>query len=163
MAAPQIVFQLWSGSSITRSRSGSATLAPRPLSTARRGLELGDQLHVDVHKLAQRDVGTGSSRGVGDAHGGVVERHTDRNALGIDVVATKVMDGRPDRGLGRAVHVPELAAPRKQLLGQLTRQGFAALETWLVEHHPFDLPEVIAVPVEQGLPAYLDWVVQETK
>ena len=43
------------------------------------------------------------------------------------------------------------------------RARYAALERWLHEHHPYDVPEVIAVPVESGLPAYLDWVAQETK
>ena len=43
------------------------------------------------------------------------------------------------------------------------QKGFAALEKWLLEHHPYDLPEVIAVPVEQGLPEYIDWVARETK
>ena len=28
--------------------------------------------------------------------------------------------------------------------------------------HPYELPEIIAVPVERGLPEYLDWVAQET-
>lgn len=28
--------------------------------------------------------------------------------------------------------------------------------------HPYELPEIIAVPVERGLPAYLDWVNAET-
>jgi periplasmic divalent cation tolerance protein len=28
--------------------------------------------------------------------------------------------------------------------------------------HPYDVPELIAVPVVAGLPAYLEWVVEET-
>jgi periplasmic divalent cation tolerance protein len=28
--------------------------------------------------------------------------------------------------------------------------------------HPYELPEIIAVPVERGLPEYLDWVNAET-
>ncbi|MCU7906660.1 MAG: divalent-cation tolerance protein CutA, partial [Candidatus Thiodiazotropha sp. (ex Epidulcina cf. delphinae)] len=28
--------------------------------------------------------------------------------------------------------------------------------------HPYELPEIIAVPVEQGLDGYLDWVEQCT-
>ena len=30
------------------------------------------------------------------------------------------------------------------------------------EKHPYDVPEVIAVPVDAGSDAYLDWVVRET-
>ncbi|MEI2417146.1 divalent-cation tolerance protein CutA [Orrella sp. JC864] len=33
----------------------------------------------------------------------------------------------------------------------------AAIET-LARLHPYEVPEAIAVPVSQGLPAYLDWV-----
>ncbi|HSB98445.1 MAG TPA: divalent cation tolerance protein CutA, partial [Burkholderiaceae bacterium] len=28
--------------------------------------------------------------------------------------------------------------------------------------HPYELPEIIAVAVERGLPAYLEWVAAET-
>ena len=42
------------------------------------------------------------------------------------------------------------------------RAAYPALESWLAEAHPYDVPEIIALPVEQGLPAYLDWVVHET-
>lgn len=28
--------------------------------------------------------------------------------------------------------------------------------------HPYELPEIIALPVTHGLPAYLDWVLKET-
>ena len=33
----------------------------------------------------------------------------------------------------------------------------------LKELHPYDLPEILAVPVESGLPSYLKWVFQETR
>ena len=29
--------------------------------------------------------------------------------------------------------------------------------------HPYELPEIIAVPIERGLPAYLDWIDAETR
>ncbi len=32
----------------------------------------------------------------------------------------------------------------------------------LRELHPYDLPEIIALPVETGLPEYLRWVVEST-
>lgn len=28
--------------------------------------------------------------------------------------------------------------------------------------HPYDVPELVAVPIEAGLPAYLQWMVDET-
>ncbi|MDT8321196.1 MAG: divalent-cation tolerance protein CutA [Xanthomonadales bacterium] len=48
------------------------------------------------------------------------------------------------------------------MLVKTARAALAGLESWLVEHHPYDLPEIIALPVQAGLPEYLDWVVNET-
>jgi len=39
---------------------------------------------------------------------------------------------------------------------------YAELEAAICELHPYELPEVIAVPVVRGLPEYLDWVAEET-
>jgi periplasmic divalent cation tolerance protein len=36
--------------------------------------------------------------------------------------------------------------------------AFGALETWLKAHHPYELPEVIAVPVVRGSVDYLEWI-----
>ena len=44
------------------------------------------------------------------------------------------------------------------LIIKTSRERYAALEKTLVELHPYELPEIVAVPVERGLPAYLDWV-----
>lgn len=48
------------------------------------------------------------------------------------------------------------------LLIKTTREAYAALEAEIRAHHPYELPEIIALPIERGLPAYLDWVVEET-
>lgn len=40
---------------------------------------------------------------------------------------------------------------------------YAALESWLKEAHPYDLPEIVALPCTQGLPAYLGWVAESTR
>src|SRR4051812_2625619 len=39
-----------------------------------------------------------------------------------------------------------------------TRDGFERLRTRVVELHPYELPEVIALPVERGHAPYLDWI-----
>lgn len=39
---------------------------------------------------------------------------------------------------------------------------YPRLEALIVAAHPNELPEIIAVPLSAGLPAYLDWVKQET-
>lgn len=49
------------------------------------------------------------------------------------------------------------------MLIKTTEERYAALEQALREGHPYELPEIIAVPIQRGLPAYLDWVAAETK
>lgn len=44
------------------------------------------------------------------------------------------------------------------LLIKTTSARFDALCERLVELHPYELPEIIATPVTQGLPEYLKWV-----
>lgn len=34
----------------------------------------------------------------------------------------------------------------------------AELEAFIQAHHPYELPEIVAVSVEQGSKAYLDWI-----
>ena len=48
------------------------------------------------------------------------------------------------------------------VLIKTTRERYAALEAAIREAHPYELPEIIAVPIEHGLPAYLAWVAAET-
>ena len=35
---------------------------------------------------------------------------------------------------------------------------FEEVEAWLLEHHPYDVPEVLALPVERGSTDYLAWI-----
>jgi periplasmic divalent cation tolerance protein len=49
------------------------------------------------------------------------------------------------------------------MLIKTSAECYGALEQALRQGHPYELPEIIAVPIEQGLPAYLDWVAAETK
>ena len=48
------------------------------------------------------------------------------------------------------------------MLIKTTAERYAALEQALRAAHPYELPEIIAFPVERGLPAYLDWLAAET-
>lgn len=48
------------------------------------------------------------------------------------------------------------------LLIKTTRTAYPRLEQLIRAAHPYELPEIIAVPVTAGLPAYLDWVGRET-
>jgi len=49
------------------------------------------------------------------------------------------------------------------LLIKTTAARYAELEQAIRALHPYELPEVIAVPVSAGLPAYLVWIGQETR
>ncbi|MDD4929047.1 MAG: divalent-cation tolerance protein CutA [Gallionella sp.] len=48
------------------------------------------------------------------------------------------------------------------LLIKTSKDSYPRLEALIRAAHPYELPEIIAVPVTAGLPAYLDWVNQET-
>ncbi|SEP41070.1 divalent-cation tolerance protein CutA [Nitrosovibrio sp. Nv6] len=39
---------------------------------------------------------------------------------------------------------------------------YARLEQLITSLHPYELPEIIAVPISSGLPAYLRWIADET-
>ncbi len=39
---------------------------------------------------------------------------------------------------------------------------YPEVEALIRSLHPYELPEIIAVPVVRGLPDYLDWVAEET-
>ncbi len=43
-----------------------------------------------------------------------------------------------------------------------TATSYPALEKLIRQHHPYEVPEIIALPVAHGLPAYLNWVAAET-
>jgi periplasmic divalent cation tolerance protein len=48
------------------------------------------------------------------------------------------------------------------LLIKTTADRYGALEAAIRAGHPYELPEIIAVPIEHGLPAYLAWLAAET-
>ncbi|MDH3588637.1 MAG: divalent-cation tolerance protein CutA [Gammaproteobacteria bacterium] len=49
------------------------------------------------------------------------------------------------------------------LMIKTTKARYADLEQTLAELHPYELPEILAVPVNAGLSGYLDWVAQSTR
>lgn len=48
------------------------------------------------------------------------------------------------------------------LLIKTTRARYAALEAVIRQHHPYDVPEIIAWPLAAGYAPYLAWVHAET-
>jgi periplasmic divalent cation tolerance protein len=55
----------------------------------------------------------------------------------------------------RAVEVP--------LLIKSTRERLPEIQEVIRVLHPYEVPEIVAIPVVAGLPAYLRWVVDETQ
>jgi periplasmic divalent cation tolerance protein len=48
------------------------------------------------------------------------------------------------------------------MIAKTTRSAYARLEAWLLDHHPYDVPEILALPVPRGSATYLGWVAEET-
>jgi len=48
------------------------------------------------------------------------------------------------------------------MLIKTTEERYAALEQAIRTRHPYELPEIVAVRIERGLDAYLEWLAAET-
>ena len=48
------------------------------------------------------------------------------------------------------------------LMIKTTEDAFTGLRDAVLALHPDELPEIVAVPINTGLPGYLSWVAQET-
>ena len=59
---------------------------------------------------------------------------------------------------GKVEHATEVP-----LLIKTTVEAYPRLEAELRKLHPYAIPEIIAIPISAGLPAYLDWVQAETR
>jgi periplasmic divalent cation tolerance protein len=44
------------------------------------------------------------------------------------------------------------------LIAKTTADGYAAVEATVRAAHPYELPEIVAVSISAGLPAYLQWL-----
>jgi periplasmic divalent cation tolerance protein len=49
------------------------------------------------------------------------------------------------------------------LLAKTVQARYAELEAAIKAAHPYEVPEIIALPITTGLPQYLDWITEETK
>jgi periplasmic divalent cation tolerance protein len=52
--------------------------------------------------------------------------------------------------------------PERQLVIKTSRQRVAALTKRLRELHPYELPELIILPIEGGSDQYLQWIAAQT-
>ena len=78
-----------------------------------------------------------------------------RAAACVNILATCESVYRWQGGVETATEVP--------LLIKSTEAAYPRVERILREYHPYAVPEIIAIPITYGLPAYLAWVTTETE
>lgn len=61
------------------------------------------------------------------------------------------------RWQGQVDHAEEVPVLLKTVASRYTE-----VEAAIRAHHPYELPEIVALPVRAGLPGYLAWVAAET-
>jgi len=77
-----------------------------------------------------------------------------RAAACVNVLAACRSIYRWEGAVETAVEIP--------LLIKTTRAAYPLVEEIVRVHHPYGVPELIAIPITYGLPAYLDWLAAET-
>ncbi|MFJ3047413.1 divalent-cation tolerance protein CutA [Herbaspirillum chlorophenolicum] len=61
------------------------------------------------------------------------------------------------RWQGQVEHATEIP-----LLIKTTQARYEDVERAICRAHPYDVPEIVALPIAAGLPAYLEWMREET-
>ena len=79
----------------------------------------------------------------------------ERVAACVNILGACTSVYRWDGAVEKAEEIP--------LLIKTTGARYAALEAVIRRLHPYELPEIIAVPLARGLPGYLQWVAEETQ
>ncbi|MBU4499849.1 MAG: divalent-cation tolerance protein CutA [Gammaproteobacteria bacterium] len=92
------------------------------------------------------------------------------DAASAETLATALIDHRaaacvnvlaPCRSIYRWQGRLETAA-EIPLLIKTSVANYPLVEQIVRSQHPYDVPELIAIPITHGLPAYLDWLATET-
>jgi periplasmic divalent cation tolerance protein len=90
-------------------------------------------------------------------------------------LAQRLARGLVDAGLAACVNIlPEIRSIYRWqgqvhdegevlLIVKTTRLSYPKLESWLLDNHPYDVPEVLALPVQAGSADYLDWVIDQVE
>ena len=93
------------------------------------------------------------------------------DAASAEALATALIEARlaacvnilaPCRSVYRWNGAVEQASEVPMLI-KTTDDRYAALEAAIRTQHPYELPEIIALPITRGLPDYLAWVDTETR
>jgi periplasmic divalent cation tolerance protein len=77
-----------------------------------------------------------------------------RHAACVNILAECTSVYRWEGGVKTATEVP--------MLIKTSRSAYSRLQEEILANHPYELPEIASVPLDAGLPAYLDWVDAES-
>ena len=55
------------------------------------------------------------------------------------------------------------AAAETLLIIKTQTELYAKLEQHIREHHTYETPEIVQIPIASGSPSYLDWITQSTQ
>src|SRR3954469_7790938 len=78
----------------------------------------------------------------------------NRHAACVNILAECMSVYRWNGEVNMATEVPLLIKTRLS--------EYARVEETIRDNHPYELPEILGIPVSKGLPAYLDWVNTES-
>ncbi|WDP89826.1 MAG: divalent-cation tolerance protein CutA [Desulfobacter sp.] len=53
--------------------------------------------------------------------------------------------------------------PEFRMVIKTTTELYPAIEKFIAGHHGYEVPQIISVPIEQGLPSYLNWMDEHTR
>jgi periplasmic divalent cation tolerance protein len=53
--------------------------------------------------------------------------------------------------------------PEFLLLIKTAASRYAEIEAAIIENHSYEVPEIVQLPIQRGLPAYLDWITDSTR
>ncbi len=53
--------------------------------------------------------------------------------------------------------------PEFRLMIKTKSSIYSAVEAFILEHHDYEVPQIVQVPIEAGLTAYLSWIDDNTK
>jgi periplasmic divalent cation tolerance protein len=81
----------------------------------------------------------------------LVER---RHAACVNILAECTSVYRWEGRVETATEVP--------ILIKTSRSAYSRLEEEILANHPYELPEIVSVPLGAGLPEYLDWVAAQS-
>ena len=88
--------------------------------------------------------------------------------------AHRLADGLLDKRLAACVQILAIQSayrwkgavqrePEQLLLIKTRAALYPAVEVHLRAHHPYELPEIVHVPIDAGSPDYLRWLAAETE